>query len=67
MSDGNLVRGTVQDRVIARAPEAQPGSPRVATKGFGRVESTAHLTISEYMQGINESADDGDEGDSLFF
>jgi len=53
-------------KLIPRAPEPL-ASPRRSSATIGRVESSAHLTISEYMQGINESTDAGDDVDSLFF
>lgn len=57
---------TQHHQFIPRVPEPL-GSPRSSVKTIGRTESQAHLTINAYMQGINESADEGDDGDSLFF
>ena len=57
---------TPHHQFIPRVPEPL-GSPRSSVKTIGRTESQAHLTINAYMQGINESADEGDDGDSLFF
>lgn len=46
--------------------KADYASPRIQGKSFGRTESSAHLTINEYMSGI-DGEDAEDDQESLFF
>ena len=66
-SDGNLTRGVAEDAVPLQKKLFQGLIDKEGggEEGMKRISSTAHLTMSEYLEGIDDGG--GDDEPGLFF